>query len=422
MNFCTSCGRVRQDSARFCQACGAGFAAHPTARRPERRRRRLIAPGAAALLVVSALTGWAYLTSPYELRQFGARLGLPPTVFAPRCGGFERTGGFEFSVACTERAYVFTDVFLGAAETRDVTSLVDSAVARSEAMLGRSFDRAPQIYILPSQLAFAAAMSGLGAPAGAAADTGTHAVGAYLFHSGLIVINAEATTDMRATLAHELTHALLAQALHPTREVPIWFDEGLATLAEPGGSAGNWLVERRRARVASMASAGTLPSLATLGSIDAWIATSESTIYPYDVSAEVVAQMRVRVGDAGLSRLVQRLGEGVEFGRAFEMTMNQSSDDFSRALPSLLVEGQGELPALVAEKSGDALEVITYGHRPNAALVLDIFGRSGRGGERSYTGRRKRDVPDLPRRRMARRPLSLRCSRGPKPLVLRSQK
>ncbi|MCZ6726470.1 MAG: hypothetical protein O7A98_03845, partial [Acidobacteria bacterium] len=110
-------------------------------------------------------------------------------------------------------------------------------------------------------------------------------------------------------LGHEVAHVLIARAARG-REVPRWFNEGLAMLAE---KAWNW-GDRSRAALALIR--GQSYELAAL---DDYFAGSRAEVSgAYALSASFVRGLVTRYGRAAPAEILRHVAAGEDFERAFE--------------------------------------------------------------------------------------------------------
>lgn len=121
--------------------------------------------------------------------------------------------------------------------------------------------------------------------------------------------------ELERILTHEFVHAVVAML--GGSNVPSWLNEGLATVLEPGGGAGQAIARR----------AGTLPSLARLergfGGLSAEDARSA-----YARSAAAVRKMMQLRGAYAVVSLLEDLGRGASFDAAFQQHMALRYDEF----------------------------------------------------------------------------------------------
>lgn len=135
-----------------------------------------------------------------------------------------------------------------------------------------------------------------------------------------IVLRADAG-DLVGTLRHELAHLAVHQAVRG--RVPLWFDEGYATMA-----SGQWDLFDRLAINLAVAR-GATPGLREL---DAELRASQmSADAAYALAATAVMELARRNPTRTLGPLFERLGGGVRFEDAVLATTGLSLDRFDEA-------------------------------------------------------------------------------------------
>jgi len=135
-----------------------------------------------------------------------------------------------------------------------------------------------------------------------------------------IVLRADAG-DLTGTLRHELAHLALHQAVRG--RVPLWFDEGYATMA-----SGQWdLFDRLGLNLA--VARGRVPELRALdGELRA---SAQSADAAYALAATAVLELARRNPSGSLEPLLQRLADGVGFEDAVIATTGLTLDRFDEA-------------------------------------------------------------------------------------------
>jgi hypothetical protein len=122
--------------------------------------------------------------------------------------------------------------------------------------------------------------------------------------------------ELDRVLSHEFVHAVVAML--GGRNVPVWLNEGLAVVFEPGGKEEG---ERVLTRVASRPPLQKLHgSFANLSSADARVA--------YAFSAHAVQRMMDVRGPYAIIALLQDLARGAEFASAFQQRVAMRYEDF----------------------------------------------------------------------------------------------
>lgn len=117
----------------------------------------------------------------------------------------------------------------GLAYAHEVAGLLDEAVTRVETVHGLPFLRPPRVFVCRTAPCFRALVSGQGYIAA-------------VLHGEVLVLSPklelEENERLPHILVHELSHLHLGQRLgHYTADLPVWFHEGLASLAADGGGA-----------------------------------------------------------------------------------------------------------------------------------------------------------------------------------------
>ncbi len=135
-----------------------------------------------------------------------------------------------------------------------------------------------------------------------------------------IVLRADAG-DVMGTLRHELAHLALHQAVRG--RVPLWFDEGYATMA-----SGQWdLFDRLGLNLA--VAKGRIPELRVLdGELRA---SAQSADVAYALAATAVMELARRNPTGSLEPLFEQLADGVRFEDAVIATTGLSIDRFDEA-------------------------------------------------------------------------------------------
>jgi hypothetical protein len=117
-------------------------------------------------------------------------------------------------------------------------------------------------------------------------------------------------------LTHEFVHAVVAML--GGRNVPVWLNEGLATVFEPGGVEG---AERVLARTSAR------PSLEALhGSF--FRLSGSDVAAAYALSAVAVQRMIDLRGASAVVQLLQDLSRGAGFASAFQQRLAMRYEDF----------------------------------------------------------------------------------------------
>ena len=132
-----------------------------------------------------------------------------------------------------------------------------------------------------------------------------------------IILRAD-LPDLQRTLRHELAHLVLRGAVRS--RLPLWFDEGYATLA-----AGEW--DRLAALELHLSVVvGGVPSL---GDLDGQLrGTAPTADRAYGLAATAVSALAERIPGGDLAPLLDRLGAGEEFGSAVQAVTGRDLSRF----------------------------------------------------------------------------------------------
>ncbi len=150
-------------------------------------------------------------------------------------------------------------------------------------------------------------------------------------------------------LRHELVHLATGELRRRSgRQIPIWFDEGLAMVY------GDIPIEMDLDRLLLAAKAGRLVELAKLGR--SFASDNEPAVrLAYLESVSAVRRLRVLQGDEGLRRLVAAIAGGATFELAMVQVYGMSLDDFEADWRASLSTGSSFLDWLAILRSGTSL-------------------------------------------------------------------
>jgi hypothetical protein len=153
--------------------------------------------------------------------------------------------------------------------------------------------------------------------------TGREWIGAHAHPElGVILVAAAnprtATVDLDNEIAHELSHLLLFQyAGIGESDIPLWFDEGLATVLEPS-SNGNFdsLVQRAIEEQRTI----PLPELCRSFPID-------EELLAYAESASVIRYIQAQYGNGAVSQMVFALADGADCRSMVQRTLGLNLEE-----------------------------------------------------------------------------------------------
>lgn len=129
--------------------------------------------------------------------------------------------------------------------------------------------------------------------------------------------------EIGRVIPHEVSHQILQQATeNPFTLPPLWFDEGIATHYQIGGTEGFLdMVVRARER----------GELFAIESLDASFPYApEQATLAYATSWSVIAYIREVHGDAGIAAMIRAFGTGIPYADAIETALGMTRDDLDQ--------------------------------------------------------------------------------------------
>lgn len=180
--------------------------------------------------------------------------------------------------------------------------------------LGRS---APiSIWIYPSYEAYRGAQQ----PNSREAVTGASYPGYLLITA---VIPEDNDREIGRVIPHEVSHQILHQATeNPFTLPPLWFDEGIATHYQIGGTDG-FLDMAIRAHERG--------ELFAIDSLDASFPYApEQATLAYATSWSIISYIRDVHGDAGIAAMIRAFGTGMPYPEAIETALGMTRDDLDQ--------------------------------------------------------------------------------------------
>jgi len=313
-----------------------------------------------------------------------------PTANATAPGGGDtccalraETGVRDTGLAMHDVALVRANLHIESALSDGDAARIAEAVARdvsaTERSLGASFEKTPDVYVFATRGSFSLALQhGFGQRATDAAALATVNGGVAFPGQNAIVVNWEnvrGETSLAIT-RHELTHVLVHQLAGVDTDLPAWFDEGVATVAERQVTPDQARDAREASATLNLVRSGgtTLQELASSRDWTIRNATLDGRAYTF--AAAGVSVLQESLGARGLHDLLARAHD-VGFARAFGEATGSSLADFSLAFPARFVEHQAGLQ-IAQTPVGDNVRWIVSGVAPAAHLKIAITGNDYR--------------------------------------------
>jgi len=259
----------------------------------------------------------------------------------------------------------------------DTTRIADAVardVAASEQWLGASFQKAPDVYVFATRNSFSFALQrGFGQRATDSAALATANGGVAFPGQNAIVVNWEnvrGDTNV-AIVRHELTHVLIHQLAGVNTELPAWFDEGVATLAERQVAPDAARDARDASAVMNLLRTGqtTLQELSASRDWTMRNATLDGRAYTF--AAAGVSVLQESLGTGGLQKLLARAHDA-GFATGFGEATGGSTSDFSLAFPARFGVHAGL--QIAQTPAGDKVRWVVSGVPASASLKINIAG------------------------------------------------
>jgi EAL domain-containing protein (putative c-di-GMP-specific phosphodiesterase class I) len=325
-----------------------------------------------------AAAATAPAAQPYAGPGLSARTddpGARSTCCTLRSGGDVRATGLAMRTVDVGGVQAHLESSLSSADAARVADAIARDVAATERTFGQSFDRAPTVYVMASRGSFALALqSAFGQRATEAAALAAANGGVAFPDRATIVVNwqnAQSQPDL-AIVRHELTHLMAHQLAGPSVDLPAWFDEGLATLAEHA-VAGDAVADARSdsATMTLLRQGGV--TLQDLSAASDWTLRNAALGgRGYDVAAAGVEVLQTSLGAGGVSALLQRAHD-VGFARAFGEATGGSVADFSRSFPARFASVHAA-PVLLHAPASDGIRWVAAGLPADAKVHVAIHG------------------------------------------------
>ena len=214
-----------------------------------------------------------------------------------------------------------------------ITAAVGRDVIATQADLGTSFERAPDVYVLGTRASFAFALQrAFGQRATDAAALSVANGGVNFPGQSAIVINWQNVSGDHdlAVIRHEFTHALVHQIAGVSTDIPAWVDEGLATRAERTVASDPVQAARDSSTTLALLRSNSV-SLRDLSSPGDWtLANARLDGRAYAVASDAVGVLEHSLGHDGLTALLAH-AHRVGFAQAFGEATGGSVEDFANS-------------------------------------------------------------------------------------------
>ncbi|HYI25642.1 MAG TPA: peptidase MA family metallohydrolase, partial [Thermomicrobiales bacterium] len=232
----------------------------------------------------------------------------------------------------------------------DILESADRTVAELGDRFGLTAETRFELWVYPNQTAFSEVLVPNSREALAAATYPDFAI-------TLAVVPDGSAAEIGRVIPHEVAHLVLYEATNSAfSTVPLWFNEGLATHIQVGGTDGYLPMVTRALED------GTLYSLR---SIDVTFPfTAYEATLAYAASWSAIAYIEDTWGDAGITSLIAAFAEGHPWDLAVELGLGITMDEFEQGWRDWISE--------------QAPDEAAQGRRTPRAKELPLLQRTGR--------------------------------------------
>ena len=338
-------------------------------------------------MLISAAAGelsleWVELLSSAQATKAGWRkpLAVPVAAGTPTA---TTVGGVAFQLDSTTKRQVFSETGIPVSDAQRIAAAVDTDLAALEGLYARRTVASLQLYAFANALSMERGLvSVFGLSPEQARHIATNATGVHLSRQHKIAVNWEKFHDVQplATIRHELSHFIFQDVVgYPGIEgVPAWFNEGIAQSVEWSYGRVNWLTLNEKYLARSTASAGLLPSLASMTTLEQFQTGTEAQFEArYAASSQAAAMIVNGVGYPGVIRILDAMRAGATFAAAFERVYQSPLFYFASQFEAAM-RTFDRSPGLAAvsdtPRGGSGLFVVLHGFRPLSSVSVTFSG------------------------------------------------
>ena len=267
-------------------------------------------------------------------------------------------------------------------DAQRIAETADVVAPKIEEAFKRTYTYRPTIYVFSDeQQAADRLVQILGMTAEQAAREAKHP--GFAVANWIVVIIWEHVKDETQlyVVPHELTHVAVGEYDPRRSRVPPWLDEGLGRLAELMLPAMEWRDAEITYTTASMATTGTLfmlPGLA--GSIFQTYRDPVEIAAAYAEAAQATRYLRDEIGQDGIVRMLELIGEGASFRVAYLRVTGKLTGNFEDDFPpraAQIAPGAG-IAITASAPTGIGPFALAYGFPPKTTLNLVASNAAGR--------------------------------------------
>jgi len=275
-----------------------------------------------------------------------------------------------FSVVCATTGDIWIAGAMGAADTKTILATIDRDVVDLEQEFALQINGRFRMFAYASSRSFKDAVSAIFPGAGG------DLLGLYMPPDSIVVdwegSNAEVP---QSTIRHELSHLFVERASGRlgSREIPAWFDEGLATVEQYAVSGSDWEATVDRYCAASSAMNGTMPTLASITANRDF--QSLGSRIGYIVGAQAVRFMRDDIGMDAIRKMLSSVAIGHHWDDAYREASGRSWDEFVAAFPDRVRALAPRYPGVAFATDtpdGPGVSYVIFGYTPETNVRVRV--------------------------------------------------
>src|SRR6185503_19881201 len=230
-------------------------------------------------------------------------------------------GAYALTLKASNGADTYIESSIDQSAMSQIAAQVDSDIVQIQKDFAREFRLIPTIYVFANEQSYAQGLQTLlGYTQDSATKVSKTADALYSPKENVVLANwTEVSASLpRTTFRHELTHLLLAQIVNTNPTMPAWFDEGLAVTEELTLPGSKWIGMLMKYRTLSMAMNSQIIPLSELESPTMWSnRPSPASYFQYAEGHQAVELLRADIGQSGINRILELMGQGQPFQAAF---------------------------------------------------------------------------------------------------------
>ena len=315
--------------------------------------------------------------------RYGAVAGTTNVIVTCPTTHNDTFRGVTFSVVCGTTGDIWIAGSVSSADTKTILATIDRDVTDLEREFAIPLNGRFRMYAYASSNSFAAALTSL-------FPTASGDILGLYFPPDSIVVDWEGANGEtpQMTVRHELSHLFVERTggRFGGREIPAWFDEGLATVEQYAISGSDWEVTTDKYCAASAASVGTMPSLASMTQLSDFQALDGRL--GYVVGAQAVTFMKADIGMEGIRKMLSSVGIGHHWDDAYREASGKSWESFTASFADRVFALAPRYPgvAYAADTAvGAGVTYVVYGYPPGTSVRVNIDSARFGGGQTRTT-------------------------------------